>query len=112
MAFAPQGAPPLKGQGPAAAAAAVSTAAAWALACSLACAVVSLPFAVGSCCWPTLLGLRITPAGLWLCHAMQFAVMLTVLSNLVQYFVHLEMMLRLGGSGSMLSLLRSLGPVL
>lgn len=30
-----------------------------------------------------------TKAGLWLCHSMQFAAMLTVLSNLVQCYVYL-----------------------
>lgn len=30
-----------------------------------------------------------TKAGLWLCHSMQFAAMLTVLSNLIQCYVYL-----------------------
>lgn len=33
--------------------------------------------------------MSITPAGKWLCHSMQFAAMLTVLTNLVQCYVYL-----------------------
>lgn len=34
------------------------------------------------------MGLEITKTALWLCHSMQFGVMLTVLSNLVQYYFY------------------------
>jgi len=36
-----------------------------------------------------MVGMNVTKAGLWLCHSMQFAAMLTVLSNLVQCYVYL-----------------------
>lgn len=33
--------------------------------------------------------MTISKAGLWLCHSLQFAVMLTVLTNLTQYYAYL-----------------------
>lgn len=43
------------------------------------------------------LGLKITKSGIWLCHSLQFAAMLTVLSNLFQYYVYLGQLKRMGG---------------
>lgn len=36
-----------------------------------------------------MLGLVVTDTALWLCHSMQFAAMLALLSNLIQYYVYL-----------------------
>mmetsp|Transcript_177 Transcript_177/g.373 ORF Transcript_177/g.373 Transcript_177/m.373 type:complete len:156 (-) Transcript_177:142-609(-) len=55
----------------------------WVVLPAVACAIISFPFAFDDSGWlahPT-----ITPTGLWLCHALQFAVMLTALTNLVQH---------------------------
>jgi len=40
--------------------------------------------------------MKISQSGIWLCHSLQFAVMLTVLSNLVQYYVYLGQLRRKG----------------
>lgn len=40
--------------------------------------------------------MTVTQSGIWLCHSVQFAVMLTSLSNLVQYYVYLGQLRRDG----------------
>lgn len=40
--------------------------------------------------------MKISQTGIWLCHSLQFAVMLSVLSNLVQYYVYLGELRRKG----------------
>lgn len=61
----------------------------WVTFCTFLGSALALPFAFGSCCWLTFVGRPATPTALWLCHALQFALLLSVLSNTVQYFVFL-----------------------
>lgn len=49
-------------------------------------AIIALPSVFGSNCWLTFIGFTTTPTGLWLCHAFQFTLLLSILSNLVQYY--------------------------
>jgi len=62
---------------------------AWVIFCAFVGCVIALPFAFGSCCWLTFAGLKTTPTALWLFHAIQFAVLLSWFSNLVQCFAYL-----------------------
>eukprot|EP00747_Dinoflagellata_sp_TGD_P182524 gnl/TRDRNA2_/TRDRNA2_36811_c0_seq1.p1 gnl/TRDRNA2_/TRDRNA2_36811_c0~~gnl/TRDRNA2_/TRDRNA2_36811_c0_seq1.p1 ORF type:complete len:125 (+),score=20.89 gnl/TRDRNA2_/TRDRNA2_36811_c0_seq1:283-657(+) len=44
------------------------------------------------------LGVKMLASGLWLCHSLQFAAMLTVFTNLTQYYVYLGKQKRVGTS--------------